>query len=102
MIFDDGCGIAIPGDWKKDAPSGIRLDLEPSTSRNFPRKAKDVGEKFKHFFCKRRKRTMAIESSTSRRLKESKKNIFYRKQKNAFCNIKRFKKLLTSVQKIDI
>ena len=42
-------------------------------------------------FYEQGKRTMAMESSTSRRLKESKKNIFYRKQKNYFCNIKCFK-----------
>ena len=45
---------------------------------------------------------MAMESRTSRRLKESKKNIFYREQNNSFCNVKYFKKLLTSVQKIDL
>ena len=45
---------------------------------------------------------MAMENSTSRRLKESKNSIFYREQKNSYCNIKCFKKLLTSVQKIDL
>ena len=49
-----------------------------------------------------RKRTIAMESNTSRRLKESKKNIFCREQKNSFCNIKCFKKLLTNVQKSDL
>ena len=34
--------------------------------------------------------------------KESKKNIFCREQKNSFCNIKCFKKLLTSIQKNDL
>ena len=37
--------------------------------------------------------------------KESKKNMFCREQKNfflSFCNIKYFKKLLTSVQKVDL
>ena len=33
--FDDECGTGIPGDWRKDAPSGTWLDLEPSTNRNF-------------------------------------------------------------------
>ena len=47
--FDEGCGTAIPGDWREDAPSGTWLDLEPSTSRNSSRQAKDVREKFKHF-----------------------------------------------------
>ena len=45
---------------------------------------------------------MAMENSTSRRLKESKNSIFYREQKNSYCNIKCFKKLLTSVQKVDL
>ena len=48
--FDDVCGTAIPGDWKKDAPSGTWLDLELSTSRNFSRQPKDGREKSKHFF----------------------------------------------------
>ena len=48
--FDDGCGTVIPDDWRKDAPSGTWLDLELSTSRNSSRQAKDVREKFKHFF----------------------------------------------------
>ena len=48
--FDDGCGTVIPGDWRKDAPSDIWLDLEPFTNRNSSRQAKDVREKFKHFF----------------------------------------------------
>ena len=47
--FDGGCGTVIPGDWRKDTPSGTWLDLEPSTSRNSSRQAKDVREKFKHF-----------------------------------------------------
>ena len=47
--FNDGCGTVIPGDWRKDAPSGTWLDLEPSTNRKFSRQAKDVREKFKHF-----------------------------------------------------
>ena len=33
----DGCGTVIPGDWIKDAPSSIWLDLEPSASRNSSR-----------------------------------------------------------------
>ena len=45
---------------------------------------------------------MAMESSTRRRLKESKKDTFCKEQKNSFCNLKCFKKLLTSVQKIDL
>ena len=45
---------------------------------------------------------MAIESSTGRRLKESKKEIFCREQKNSYCNIECFKKLLTTVPKIDL
>ena len=51
--------------------------------------------KISSIFYEQVKRTVTMESSTSRRLKESKKNIFYRKQKNCFCNIKCFKKLLT-------
>ena len=50
--FDDGCGTAIPGDWRKDAPSSSWFDLESSTSRNSSRQTKDVREKFKHFFMK--------------------------------------------------
>ena len=40
--------------------------------------------------------------AAQRRLKESNKNIFYAEQKNSDCNIKCFKKLLTSAQKIDL
>ena len=46
-------------------------------------------------FYERGKRTMAMESSTSRCLKESKKK--HKMQGNINCNIKCFKKLLTSV-----
>ena len=48
--FEDGCGIVISGDWRKDVPSGTRLDLEPSTIRNSSRQAKDIRENLKHFF----------------------------------------------------
>ena len=47
-------------------------------------------EKIQAFFYEQRKRTMAVKSSTIRRFKESKKNKFYREQKNSFCNIKCF------------
>ena len=50
IYFEDGCGTVIPDDWRKYAPSGRWLDLEPSTSRNSSRQAKNVREKFKHFF----------------------------------------------------
>ena len=48
--FGDGCGTVTPDDWRKDAPSDKWLDLEPSTSTNSSRQAKDVREKFKRFF----------------------------------------------------
>ena len=99
--FDDGCGTAIPGDWRKDAPSGTWLDFEPSTSRNSSRQAKDVREKFKHFFMNEGSVPWQWKAA-QRRLKESNKNIFYAEQKNSDCNIKCFKKLLTSAQKIDL
>ena len=90
--FDDGCGTFITGEWR--IWNYLQLEI-------LQEKLRKLG-KNSSIFYKRRKRTMTVESSTSRRLRESKRNIFYRKQKYSFCNIRCFKNLLTSVQKIDL
>ena len=75
--FNDGCGTVIPGDWRKMHPVAHGSIWNHLQIENFQDKLRAL-EKNSSIFCEQRKCTMAMESSTSRRLKGSKKNIFNR------------------------
>ena len=53
--FDNMCGAAVPGKWRKDVYSGTWLDLEPSTRRNSTKEAKDVRQDFKWLLMNERR-----------------------------------------------
>ena len=95
--FDDGCGTVIPGDWRKDPPSGTWLDLEPSTSRNSSGEAMDVRKIFKYFFMNEGSVPWQWKAAQVDVYRKVKRTYFYTEQKNSFCNIKCFKKVLISV-----
>lgn len=44
VSFDDMCGSVIPGEHRKDVPSDIWLDLEPSTSRKLRTLEKNLSD----------------------------------------------------------